>query len=332
MSRSLACRLAVLALGLLGTATAAWAAGTPAGTAIPNTAVLRYTIAGTPATVSAASAPVIVARVVGVTVTWQDSTPTPASSPDTQRPLAFVVTNTGNAPDTFRLSRDNVVAGDQFDPVDSVPAPIWLESGAQAGFQPGGAGADMVYVAGANDLALAADASRVVYLSSSIPAGQTTGAIGKALLAAHSTVVPAGATPGTQVGVAAGVPIVVGRGGGRAAAAGSYLVSSVAVGITKTVSAVRDPAGGSAVTSGSVLTYRLVVTAVGAGTVTALTVTDPLPAALTYVPGSLTVDGAGRTDAADADDSSFATGTVRTTFPSLTAPATRAIEFKATVN
>lgn len=332
MSRRLACRLAGLAFGLLGVATTAWAAGTPAGTAIPNTAVLRYTIAGTPGTVSAASPPVIVARVVGVTVTWQDSTPTPASSPDTQRPLAFVVTNTGNAPDTFRLARDNAIAGDQFDPLDSVPAALWLESGAQAGFQPAGAGADLVYVAGANDVALAADASRVVYLSSSIPAGQATGAVGKAMLTARSTVVPPGAAPGTQVGIADGVPIVVGRGGGQASAVGSYLVSSVAVGISKTVSAVRDPAGGSTVTSGSVLTYRLLVTAVGVGTVTGITVTDPLPATLTYVAGSLSVDGVGRTDAADGDDSSFSGGTVRTTFPSLTAPATRAIEFKATVN
>ena len=332
MSRRLACRLAGLALGLLGTATAAWAVGTPAGTAIPNTAVLRYTMGGMPATVSAASLPVIVARVVGVTVTWRDSSPTPAASPDSQRPLAFVVTNTGNGPDTFRLTRDNAVGGDQFDPSESVPAAIWLESGAQGGFQPAGASADVVYVAGANDLALAADASRVVYLSSSIPPGLATGAAGKAMLAARSTVVPPGATPGTQVALAGGVPIVVGRGGGRAAATGSYLVSSVAVGITKSVSAVRDAAGGSTVASGSVLTYRLVVTAVGAGTVTGLVVTDPLPGALTYVPGSLTVDGAVRTDAADADDSSFASSTVRTTFPSLTAPASRAIEFKATVN
>jgi uncharacterized repeat protein (TIGR01451 family) len=316
----------------VGTVTAAWPAGTPAGTAIPNTAVLRYTMNGTPGAVSATSAPVIVARVVGVAVTWQDSSPTPAAAPDTQRPLAFVVTNTGNAPDTFRLTRDNAVAGDQFDPLDSVPAAIWLESGAQAGFQPGGASPDVVYVPGANDVALAPDASRVVYLSSSIPPGLATGSAGKAMLAARSIVVRAGATPGTQAGIDAGVPIVVGRGGGRAAATGSYLVSSVAVGNAKSVSAVRDPAGGSVVTSGSVLTYRLVVTAVGVGAVTGLVVTDPLPTALTYVPGSLTVDGAVRTDAADADDSSFAAGTVRTTFPSLTAPASRAIEFKATVN
>lgn len=311
---------------------AARAAGTPAGTFIPNTAVLSYTMGGTPGVVSAASPPVIVARVLGVTVTWQDSTPTPSASPDTQRPLAFVVTNTGNAPDTFRLARDNVVAGDQYDPTDSVPGAIWLESGTQGGFQPTGAGADVVYVAGANDIVLAPDASRVVYLSSSTPPGLLTGAIGKATLVASSTLVPAGAAPGAQVGVSAGVPIVVGRGGGRGAATGSYLVSSVAVGITKTVAAVRDPAGGATVTSGSVLTYRLQVTAAGSGTVTGLTVTDPLPPALTYVPGSLTVDGVARSDAADADDSSFAGRTVTTTFPSITAPASRAIEFKATVN
>jgi uncharacterized repeat protein (TIGR01451 family) len=325
-------RLAAIVVGLLWALPTAWGAGTPAGTAIPNTAVLTYTIAGAPGVVSAASAPVIVARVLSVTVTWQDSTPTPSSSPDTQRPLAFVVTNTGNAPDTFRLSRNNAIPGDQFDPTDSVPAAIWLESGAQAGWQSSGAAADIVYVAGGNDITLAADASRVVYLSSAIPAGQVTGAVGKASLTAVSTAVVPGATPGMQVGLVGGVPIVVGRGGGQASATGSYLVSSVAVGISKNVVAVRDPSGGTAVTSGSVLTYRLVLTAAGTGTVTGVTVTDPLPPALTYVPGSLTVDGASRTDAADGDDSSAAAGTVTATFPSITAPATRAIEFKATVN
>ena len=128
------------------------------------------------------------------------------------------------------------------------------------------------------------------------------------------------------------MPIVVGRGRGQASDTGAYLVSSVAVGITKSVAAVRDPGGGSSVMSGSVLTYRLVVTAAGTGTVTGVTVSDPLPATLTYLPGSITVDGASRTDAADGDDSSVAGTTVQTLIPSMTAPASRVIEFKATVN
>lgn len=330
--RGVIVRWVVLVVGLLAGMSAAWAAGTPAGSAIRNTAVLNYSIGGTPSVASASSLPVIVARVLAVTVTWQDSTAVPSASPDTLRPLAFVVTNTGNAADTFRLVRNNAVAGDQFDPADAAPAAIWLESGGQAGFQSSGAAADTMYVTGGNDITLAADASRVVFLASAIPAGQPTGAAGRATLSAISTAVGAGAAPGTQVGSVADVPIVVGRGGGQAAATGTYLVSSVAVGIAKSVAAVRDPAGGANVTSGAVLTYRLVLTASGAGTVTGVTVADPLPATLTYVPGSITVDGAARTDAADGDDSGYAAGTVQTTFPTLTAPASRAIEFKATVN
>ena len=47
---------------------------------------------------------------------------------------------------------------------------------------------------------------------------------------------------------------------------------------------------------------------------------------------SLTVDGNARTDAADGDDASFSAGAVQASFGSVAVPATRVIEFKATVN
>lgn len=332
MSRRLACRLAGLALGLLATATAAWAAGTPAGTRIPNTATIGYVFNGAPYTQQAAAPPVVVARVLAVRTTWQDSTATPSNSPDTARPLTFAVTNLGNAADTFVLTRDNAIPGDQFDPGDAPQGAIWLESGAQAGLQTSGPNADIVYVAGSNEVTLAPDATRTVYLVSSIPGGVTTGATGRVSLEARAALAPPGAAPGAQVATQNGVPVIAGPGGGRAVASGAYIVSVVAVGVAKSVVSVADRQGGSRVMPGSVITYRLLVSATGAGSATNVVVSDPLPPALTYVPGSVTVDGAARTDAADGDDTSFSNGTVKTVLPSLPASRSRSIEFKATVN
>ncbi|HEY1228018.1 MAG TPA: DUF11 domain-containing protein, partial [Ramlibacter sp.] len=238
----------------------------------------------------------------------------------------------GNATDTVALARDNAVGGDQFDPTDSPQGAIWLETGAQAGLQTSGPNADIVYVAGSNDPVLAAGASRIVYLASGIPSGFTTGATGRANLQARSSLAPPNAAPGAQVGVISGVPVIAGANGARSTATCTSLVSVIAVGIAKSVVAVADNQGGTRVMPGSVITYRLLVSATGSGSANNVVVSDPLPAALTYVPGSITVDGAPRTDAADGDDSTFTNGTVRTVLPSLAAPQSRSIEFKATVN
>lgn len=325
--RLLAC--ASLLFGALQT----HAAGTAAGTLIRNSVTIGFTYAGVPNTQQGVAVPIKVAQVLAPRVTWQDATPTPSNSPDSLRVLTFALTNTGNGSDTFVLSRDNAVAGDQFDPLDSPQGGIWLESGAQPGLQVSGPNADVAYVAGLNDVVLAQDASRTVYVVSSIPAGQVTGALGKVNLQARSTRAPANAMAGQSVGVdPSGVTLVAGPGGGRSVASGTYLVSVIAVAISKTVVSTVDAQGGSRVMPGATLTYRLTVSASGTGSASNLVVTDPLPTTLTYVPGSITVDGVARTDAVDADDSSFSAGTVRTVLPTIAAPQSRVIEFKATIN
>jgi len=327
-----AVRLA-LALAALW-APVSWAAGTSAGTVIGNTATLTYAMPGNPAaTATAVSAPIVVARVINVVVNWQDGASVPATSPDSNKPLAFVVSNTGNGTETFALSRDNVQGGDQFDPVSSPEGAIWLESGAQPGLQRTGPNADILYAPGANDIVLAADASRVVYVASQIPAGVATGSFGKLALAAAATTPGAStAAPGAALGTVNGVQVVAGVANGRAAATGSYLVAGASMGLAKAVVNVRDPRGGTRVMPGSVLTYRLTLTLTGTGSVDGVAVNDPLPAQVTYVPGSITVDSAVRTDAADGDEAAFASGAVLVNFGTLAVPATRVIEFKATVN
>ena len=125
---------------------------------------------------------------------------------------------------------------------------------------------------------------------------------------------------------------MVGGSRGQASIQGSHIVSGISLSLVKTVVAVRDTLGGGLVMPGSVLNYRVVLSLTGVGTAENFSFADPLPASTTYVPASITVDGAGRSDAADTDNANFATGTVSVLFGNTTVPATRVIEFKATVN
>lgn len=314
-------------------ALSAQAAGTPAGTLIGNTATLQYSIGGgAPTSASASSPAIVVGKVLSVVVTSQDASPVTATSPDTSRPLTFVVTNTGNAPEPYRLSRTDNLTGDQFDPVPAAAGSLWIESGAQPGFQASGPNADIAYVPGVNDPVLPADGSRTIYLVSDVPSGLAIGATGRSTFTATATTPgAAGAAPGTGLGVFGGVQTVVGA-QAVASATASYVVAGVSLALAKSVISVRDPQGGTRVTTGSVLTYRVVLTLTGTGVADTLAFSDPLPAALTYVPGSLTVDGTPRTDAVDGDGAAATGNTVTADFGTVAAPAQRVIEFKATVN
>jgi fimbrial isopeptide formation D2 family protein len=170
---------------------------------------------------------------------------------------------------------------------------------------------------------------------SDTPAALATGNSGLVSLAAASaTTGAAGAAPGTTLAGlgSGGVDAVVGATQAQASRNGSYLVSDVALSLVKTLPTVLDPRGGSNVETGSVLTYRITVTLTGAGSVSSLVITDPLPAQTTYVAGSILVNGAARTDAADADNARFAGNTVTVDFGNTAAPVVHVIEFRATVN
>lgn len=317
-------------------APASFAAGSSAGTLIPNSATLVYSIGGgAPKVVTAVAPVVVVAEIIDLLLTWQDASPVPVNSPEPGKALTFVLTNTGNGSEAFQLARNNQLTGDQFDPVNVAAGAIYLESGAQPGFQPSGPNADTLYQPGINDPVLAADASRTLYLFSSIPAGLANGATGKASLSASAATAGApGARPGTTLAGLGqgGIDAVVGVSRGQAVAVGSHVVSSITLNLVKTVAAVRDLLGGERVMAGAVLTYRVVLSLAGTGVAENFSFADPLPASLRYVPASLTVDGAARSDALDGDNASVASGTVSVLFGNTPVPATRVIEFKASVN
>ena len=330
------CLMALVAVIAGFCAPACLAAGSPAGTLISNSATLTYSMAGgAKAAVTALAKVVVVAEVIDLVLTWQDASAVSVNSPDPGKSLSFVLTNTGNGTETFLLARNNHLTDDQFDPENAAGGAIYLESGAQPGFQSTGPNADTLYQPGINDPVLAADASRNIYLFSSIAPALARGAMGKASLSASAgTPGAAGARPGLSLAGLGqgGVDAVVGASRGQASAAGSYIVSGISLSLVKTVVAVRDVLGGGLVMPGSVLTYRVVLSLTGAGIAENFSFSDPLPASTRYLPASLTVDGAARSDAADTDNASFAAGTVSVLFGNTPVPATRVIEFKATVN
>lgn len=317
--------LAVLSASIAFTH-AAHAAGTTAGTTISNTAEATYTTpGGTTATVPSNPVDLRVDELLNVTVASSDPGDVASAPGSTNQVLSFTVTNTGNGSEAFRLSAINALGGDQFDPSTTS---VVLDTNGNGVYD---AGVDTVYSAGTNDPVLAPDASIRVFVLSTIPGSATDGQRGQTDLTA--TAVTGSGTPGTSF---AGQ----GQGGGDAVVGattatgrddGFYVVSAATLTFTKSAT-VADPFGGTRTVPGAVITYTLVATIGGSGTLANLAAGDPIPANTTYVANSITLQGASQTDAADADAGEFAASRVSVRLGTLSGGQTRTVTFKVTVN
>lgn len=148
---ALAC-LWFVAAGLL--ASTAHAKGTAAGTLIPNTATLSYVYDGKALTASATAPVVTVAELIDVLLVSRDSGLVSIRPADVDKPLTFALTNAGNGSEAFRVTRDNKVPSNQFNPIGDS---IYFENGLEPGLQTSGANADVAYVSGVNDPVLKPD-------------------------------------------------------------------------------------------------------------------------------------------------------------------------------
>jgi len=321
---------------LLGTTAPVWALGTAAGTVIANTATATYTIGAdpTPKTVTAMDS-FEVLEVINTIVVWQDAADVTVNTPQTERPLTFLLTNTGNGPEAFTFAYNDALGSDDFDPLAQS---IWLESNGQPGLQTTGSPADTVLGAATPDLP--PDGSLLIYLLSNIPSGLGDGQTGRvSLTAAAATPGAAGAAAGTELPGAGlnGGSAVVGNSNGHSEAIGTYVVAAVNVQLTKSIAAIEDLSGGNEPYPGARVTYRLTVQIGGSGAAEALTIVDVIPADTTYVAGSIVLDGTPQTDAADApaDHTDFnvtSADTVTVELQDTVAPATHTIEFTTTIN
>lgn len=329
------CRWLAVAACLVGLwVDPAGALGTAAGTTITNSATVDYTMGGS-AQSETASHSFDVLEVIDGVVTWQDAANVPVNTPHSDRVLTLQLTNTGNGPEDFRLAVNAAVAGDDFNPTVQ---DLYLESNGTAGLQMAGATPDTAYAG--TDIALAADAAQLCYIVSTIPGGLAVGNIGRVeLLADAQTPGAAGSAPGTVLANAGpgGIDAIVGTTGADGGAGGSYEVSFAVVALVKSIAQIADPYGGDRPYPGAVVTYRIIVDVAGSGTAEAVVVSDTIPADMTYIAGSLQLDGVAQTDADDApaDSSDFGVTTANTITVNIgdtVAPATRIIEFNTTIN
>lgn len=287
-------RLLVVLFGLGLLPSLSQAAGTAAGTAIQNTAQVSYDIAGTPVTTASNAATLTVAEIIAVNITTLTGSMSVAPGA-TNQVLQFRLTNTGNGPERFHLTPNSTLVGDNFDPV-LASSPVYFDTDGTPGLSPG----DILYAPGSNDPLLEADESITVLVLNDIPAGLSNGAIGRSeLTVAALTGTGAAGTVFAGQG-AGGADAVLGTTGGLANNNGAYVSGSITLTAVKS-QVITDQFGGSQPVPGAAITYQIVITPNGSGSAANAVFSDAIPAHTTYRAGSLQLNGASLSDAADAD-------------------------------
>ncbi len=258
-----AARAALLALALSLAPQIAVAVGTAAGTSISNTASVTADVGGTSVSASSAASVVVVAERIDVDVSLLSVGNVLTTSPATGQVLTYRVTNTGNGIDSFALTGDSTLVGDDFDPV---LGSIYLDANANGIYD---AGVDTLYQPGVNDPQLDASVPTaddvVVFVLNDIPAALPSGQLGASRLRAASrttTGAPGSVLAGAGDG---GTDAIVGLSGGDDEDQGLYQVSTVTLAVAKS-SSVLDAFGGTQAIPGSTITYTLAATVSGTGT------------------------------------------------------------------
>lgn len=272
----------------------AFAAGTPANTAISTQATAEYRVGAATLTQISNTVTATVAELINVHATWQDSTPVVAHPLDENRILTFRVTNTGNGSEAFTVTGTGTVSGNQFDPTVTA---IYLDSNGNDLFEPG---TDTRYQGGANDLILTPDEAMTLFLSSNIPGHPNDGDRGDCQVSV--TALTGSGNPGeSRSGMGdGGTDAIFGASGAAASTIGTYRISSTQVSVDKTAT-VLDPLGGSLPATGAVITYQVQVQVSGTGTASGMVFNDPIPSHTTYRPNTLHLNGTHLSDNQDSD-------------------------------
>lgn len=317
----------LVAMAIIVTPDGAHAAGTLAGTAISNTATATYNDStGKPVTVSSNTVLVTVDEILNVKVVAADPGNIVTTAGATNVAMSFTVTNTGNGKEPIKLTPVTAIGGDQFDPTETS---IVIDTNNNGVYDPG---VDTVYTPGSNDPVLAPDASVKVFVLSTIPSTVTNGNLGQLNLTAQDVI--GSGTAGTVLAGKGngGVDAVVGSTGGTSTDKNFYLIQQAGVSFVKAAT-IADPFGGATPVPGATITYSLTATVSGSGSLNGLVISDAIPPATTYVPGSITLQGTALTDAADSDAGAYTAGTgISVAVGSVPAGQTRVVTFKVKIN
>ena len=301
----------------------AQAAGTRAGSTISNTASASYDTGGGPTTIDSNRVDLLVDELLDVTVDSSNPADVPTTPGATGQVLTFSVTNNGNGVEAFRLSTIANAGGDNYDPVVTQ---IYIDNG-DGLFD---ASTDTLYTAGANDPSLNPDASVTVFVVATTPGTVVDGNRGIVSLVAAATT--GTGTPGTSFAGRGegGGDAVVGSTGADGQDAGGYVVSAATVTLVKSA-VVTNSLGTTDPIPGATITYTIVATVAGSGSVNGLAITDNIPANTTYVPGSITLGGASLSDAVDADAGDFNSTRINVSLGTVAGGQTRSVTFRTTI-
>ena len=315
--------LAPLAIAAALITTPAHAGGVKAGTLIENTASATYDGGAGPVTIPSNTITVKVDELLDVTVTSRDSGPVSAAPGSAV--LTFELTTTGNGPEAYTLTANPAVAGNDF---DTTVNGIAVDTNGNGVYDPG---VDQMLPGPATTAAIAADASLTVFVLVTIPGGVADGDQSDVSLLAEA--VTGTGAPGTAFAGqgAGGGNAIVGSTGANATATGSLSVGITDVDLIKSAT-VLDPFGGTGIVPGATITYAIRAEVSGSGSVSDLVVTDAAPADTTYVAGSLKLDGATLTDAADADAGRSGTSGISVDLGTVSGGSSRTVTFQVTID
>lgn len=296
-------------LSLAALSPAAFAVGTTAGTDINNVARATFEDPdGNPKVVNSNTATLRVDELLDVTIVQNDAGLIGVAPGDTNKVLSFTVTNTGNGPEQYVLAANSAVAGDDFDPTN---VRIYIDNGdgifdalTDTLYVPSG----VATVAG-NEPMLSPDTSMTVFVVSDIPVTAGNGDQGlvgitaESLTAQATDIIDAPGFTFAGSGVN-GTDAVVGATTAYTMTQNGYTVSQILTSFNKTQT-VLNQFGSTDPVPGAIITYTLVFTATGSGTITNLMLVDPIPANTTYQPGTITLNGVPKTDIIDGDETIF---------------------------
>jgi uncharacterized repeat protein (TIGR01451 family) len=337
-----------IAVLVMSTAGVASATGTAAGTNVSNTATINYSVNAVAQPAITGTADFVVDRRIDLTLTTIPVTYVTVTPGTTGNAIPFTLTNTSNAPLDFALSAANTTTDpyggtDNFDPTANA---VFVDGNANGTYEP-------LTDTGTLVSNLAADTSITVFIVSTIPGGQANASIAVVTMTATAHNVGGGVvTNDSGVADTAGtVQTVFADGAGDTDAlhdaaysdTGAFRVQGANVSVTKTETVVSDPINGAVNPKhipGAIVQYQVTVTNAAASAVpaTTISVTDVMPANVTFQPNTygagngIDLGGVAQTNAADADQGTFAAGTVTVTIPSLAPGASSVITFRVAVN
>lgn len=309
-------------IGLIALAGApALASGVDAGTLIENTAQATF---DTPQGNQVAQSNTVTLRVdevLDVVVASLD--PGPINTGVDNVVLSFSVTNTGNGAESFALSAEPSVAGNDF---DLIVGDIAVDTNSNGVYDEG---VDLLLSSPAVTPEIAADSSATVFLLATISSGTLDAARSTVQLEARA--LTGSGTPGDVITGAGqgGSDAVVGATGAMGFAVGEVIFSSQSVTLSKSA-IVSDPFGGSAPIPGAIIAYSIIAE-VGGGSVENLIIADPIPVGTTYVPGTLQLNSAPLTDSSGDDAGEFNVSGVSVALGTVAAGTSNTIQFNVRI-